>query len=232
MNSKILFCGDTHGPLNRVLQAACQYPDYQLIHLGDLSPLGGPLDEILPDQVKDRFWFIPGNHDYDQEQYYDQTVNSGLANRNLHGRVVDIDGVRVAGLGGNFLAKVWNPNQGPSLHDRREQALLHCGYGNRWRGGLPRRWRSAIFKEDFDALSLLDADVLVCHEAPSCHRYGFAVLDDLAEALGCRLVVHGHHHEGYQSTILQGGTRVMGVGYRGISDFQGAVIRAGDYDLQ
>jgi len=81
MNAKILFCGDTHGPLTRIIRAAQDHPDHQLIHLGDLSPLGGSLESVLPASVRERFWFIPGNHDYDQEQYYDQTVGSGMADR-------------------------------------------------------------------------------------------------------------------------------------------------------
>lgn len=221
MIPKLLFCGDTHGPLDDIVRAARDFPDHQLIHLGDLSPVGGPLEQVLPDDVRQRFWFIPGNHDYDREEYFDQTVNSQMADRNLHGRVGDVGGARVAGLGGIFIAKIWNPKEGPAVYRTRAEALRHCGNGNRWRGGLPRKWRSAIYEEDIEALSLSSADILVTHEAPSCHRHGFSILDDVAKVLGCSLVVHGHHHESYQEVILGGQVRVMGVGYRCISNFGG-----------
>ncbi|MBT2320799.1 hypothetical protein J7E62_00295 [Variovorax paradoxus] len=38
----------------------------------------------------------------------------------------------------------------------------------------------------------LKADILVSHEAPAAHPFGFAAVDELAISLGARLVVHGH----------------------------------------
>jgi hypothetical protein len=46
--------------------------------------------------------------------------------------------------------------------------------------------------------------VLVSHEAPSCHRHGFAVIDQMAAHAGARLIVHGHHHESYVATLTSG----------------------------
>ena len=47
-------------------------------------------------------------------------------------------------------------------------------------------------------------DVLVSHEAPSCHRHGFAAIDRLAEVAAARLIVHGHHHESYAAKLANG----------------------------
>ncbi|MFH0131890.1 antitoxin Xre/MbcA/ParS toxin-binding domain-containing protein [Variovorax sp. VaC1] len=33
------------------------------------------------------------------------------------------------------------------------------------------------------------------HEAPAVHPHGWKAIDELAEALGVQLVVHGHHHQ-------------------------------------
>jgi hypothetical protein len=41
------------------------------------------------------------------------------------------------------------------------------------------------------------------------------VLDELARAMGARLIVHGHHHIGYQA-MLPGSLRVVGIGRAGL----------------
>jgi hypothetical protein len=79
-----------------------------------------------------------------------------------------------------------------------------------WRGGLPLWHRDTIFPEDIEALSVQTFDILVTHEAPSCHRHGSAALDALARAGGARLIVHGHHHEAYEA-MLDGGIAVRGL---------------------
>ena len=71
--------------------------------------------------------------------------------------------------------------------------------------------RDAIFPEDVQALLGLRADVLVTHEAPSCHRHGFVGIDQAAALCRARMVVHGHHHESYQGT-LPSGVPVRGLG--------------------
>ena len=56
-----------------------------------------------------------------------------------------------------------------------------------------------------------ETDILITHEAPSCHRLGFSEIDDLAEIMGVKLIVHGHYHETYRGE-LPNGIRVIGVG--------------------
>jgi len=53
---------------------------------------------------------------------------------------------------------------------------------------------AAIWPEDIETLASQKADILVTHEAPSSHPSGSAVIDELARAMGARLIVHGHHH--------------------------------------
>ena len=63
--------------------------------------------------------------------------DSKLADHNLHGRVVEIAGLRIAGSGGIFRGKVWEPPT-PARFGTPLQYFAQCGKGNLWRGGLPR----------------------------------------------------------------------------------------------
>jgi hypothetical protein len=68
----------------------------------------------------------------------------------------------------------------------------------------------------------LRADILVTHEAPSCHRHGFDVIDQLACALRVKELFHGHHHEtrDYSAQFSQLGFRAHGVGFREIAELR------------
>ena len=121
---------------------------------------------------------------------------------------------------------------GPPEIESPRGYVAHIGRGNRWRDGLPRRHRSTIFPAEYQALSKQRADVLVTHEAPSCHPHGFAALDELGKHLGVRQAFHGHHHDrlDYQAEWSRLGFEAHGVGLRGITALDGRVIRAGDLD--
>ncbi len=120
----------------------------------------------------------------------------------IGGRVIEVGGLRIAGLGGVFKPRIWYPRadepggriEPPSFNTRRE-FLDSLPLREHWRGGLPLWHRDSIFPEDFAQLAQHRFDVLVTHEAPSCHRHGFAAIDRLAEVAAARLIVHGHHHE-------------------------------------
>ncbi|OLP52406.1 hypothetical protein BJF91_02360 [Allorhizobium taibaishanense] len=187
------------------------------IFLGDFD-LDRPLDLELADltSVGSSIFFIHGNHDADRERWHDFVFASGLASSNLTGRVVALDGVRVAGLGGVFHPDVWHPqNAGgiPKFSTRSEYLSAHSR--STWRDGLPLRHRSTIFPEDFNSLAALEADILITHEAPSTHRYGHTEIDDLAEVLGVKTIVHGHLHQDYRAT-LPNGIKVIGLPKAGV----------------
>ncbi|MCP1677288.1 putative phosphodiesterase [Natronocella acetinitrilica] len=223
MTPDILYCGDPHGDFAPINRAARESTPRALVLLGDYD-LKRPLDDMLVDAIRHTdVWWIPGNHDFERVEHFDNLFGSALANRNLHGRVVDIGGCRVAGLGGTFQGKVWHPRQhGASpRYGSRDEYLATCGKGNRWRDGLPLGRRGAIWPEDYAALMDMRADVLVTHEAPSTHRHGFEEIDRLAEAMGAGLIVHGHHHVDY-SVTLSSGVRVIGVGLAGVSCGRGS----------
>lgn len=69
----------------------------------------------------------------------------------------------------------------------------------------PYQWRcgrrpnpslnGAIYPDDVERLSKLRGDILVTHEAPSCHPYGFVAIDQLARDMGVVRAFHGHQHD-------------------------------------
>jgi predicted phosphodiesterase len=195
---KILVYGDPHGkwqPLHRA--AAANRPDLVVL-LGDMD-LEAPLEEMVAG-LEDRVWWIGGNHEADRPHWYQHAYGSAaLAERCLDGRVVEIDGVRLAGLGGVFKQRVWHPETGINWPSRKRY-LAHLPPRDRAKG-LPLHVTLAIWHEDYECLYGQRADLLFTHEAPSCHRYGFAALDELAEAMGVKLLVHGHHHETYRAEL-------------------------------
>lgn len=225
----IYLCGDPHGNFDHLIEVVTHAKPDAVILLGDLTPLQ-PLQEVLePVLSLTEVWFIHGNHDTDTESSYDHLFSSTLAGRNLHGRVVEIAGVRIAGLGGVFRKQVWMPPAAASFQSP-DAYCAQCGRGNLWRDGLPRKHRSTIFPKDFVLLQGQRADILVTHEAPSCHPHGFQVIDELARSLGVSHSFHGHHHDSidYSASRAELGFMVHGVGLRDIMDLAGSMIHTGE----
>jgi hypothetical protein len=71
----------------------------------------------------------------------------------------------------------------------------------------------------YNRLADLRADVLICHEAPSCHPNGFEEIDLLAQSMKAKSVWHGHHHDrlDYSPHFQRLGFQAYGVGLRGIT---------------
>lgn len=196
----ILICGDTHGNFEHLIKAVEVWRPHALIIAGDLAPTQ-PLEREFADLPnRTEVWFIHGNHDTDSDAGFDCLFNSALGDHNLHGRVVEIGGVRVAGLGGVFREKIWMPPR-PPAHLTRSGYMQTNGKTCRWREGLPRKHYSSIFPEDVETLARQRADILITHEAPSCHKRGFGVIDELACALQVHSVFHGHHHETHDYSL-------------------------------
>lgn len=214
---KIIAYGDPHGEWQPLVEAVHrESPDLVLL-LGDMDldePLGDKLARLLPGQAE-RVWWIHGNHEchsLERLPWHDNLFEShGLHVRhNLDGRVVEIGGLRIAGLGGHFQGAVWHPHSRGGVRFPTREAWM-CANRERWRGGLPLKRRAAIWWEDYASLFAQRADLLVTHEAPGCHRYGFSVLDELADAMGASLLVHGHQHEDYIDSVCDERVCVVGV---------------------
>jgi len=109
----IWMLGDVHGHFDHVLETVRLTGEKPaaVIFLGDLQcPV--PFSECVKhiEAAGIACWAIPGNHDTDSEADCRNLFHDPLfKERNLHGRVVEIAGVRVAGLGGVFRGEIWYP---------------------------------------------------------------------------------------------------------------------------
>jgi len=248
----ILFFGDTHGErsggFNHVDSVVNQNRPSAIIFLGDLGAQK-PLHEELAN-VKSEIYFIHGNHDSDNQTNYDNLFKSKFVNKNLHGRVVEIDGYKVAGLGGVFDKEIWHPkiNGGKVYFKNYEDYFAHLLAIQKENPSKENsefddesvltndvlinkalKHRASIFPDDYWGLADQFCDVLVTHEAPSFNNYGFEEIELLAGFMKANHTFHGHLHKRFNYGCIDN-LNAHGVGYRGVSNLKGEVIRPGDYD--
>jgi predicted phosphodiesterase len=150
---------------------------------------------------------VPGNHDADLSGYRYRggvCLRDGVPTRwpgppgaiDADGRVVDVAGLRIAGLGGSV-----RYNRGPNQWTQSQQTL--------------RSWRlraRAVWGPRVDIL-LTHAPPRHCGDREDPAHQGFECLHTLVRALRPRLLVHGHiHPHGSPVPDRQlGGTTVLNV---------------------
>lgn len=186
----MLVLGDAHGsdPENRAaLLSAYDDSDADVaLQLGDLGCYDLPA----------RTYFIGGNNeDFDViEAMRAGETPPGVDNVHLlASNLVEVDGLRIAGLSGNFA---------PTRYDKPRLELV----GER---------RRHFTHEDVDRLAELeDVAVLMTHEAPTgllSYSYdpGCKHVDDLIATVDPELCLVGHHHTHHETTV--GDTRVVSV---------------------
>jgi predicted phosphodiesterase len=236
----IVFIGDIHQNWHIVEAglASLRVLPTAAVLLGDIQ-CDRPLDELAAPLLGRGIavHWIHGNHDNDggPEMWANLAAperNPLTASGTLHAQVVDIGGVRIAGLGGTFRPRVWSPPLPPRMRHRTELAddLVSLGpaYGPRQREALAHSLSTAaIWPEDIDALSKQQADIVVTHEAPSSHRAGNAAIDRMARAMGARMIVHGHHHVASRARADDGLT-VLGVASAWGVSIDGTVLWEGE----
>ncbi len=236
----LAFIGDIHqqwDTVERGLAALPRLPRAAIL-LGDIQ-CERPLDALaapLLDRGIAVHWIF-GNHDNDggPEMWANMTDparNPRTAPGALHGRVTQIEGLRIAGLGGTFRPRVWEPPDPPRLHRRADLPEDVAQMARGWRPDhiaalVHSLGTTAIWPEDYEALAAQQADILVTHEAPASHPGGNAALDALARAMGARLVVHGHHHVTYRSVAVDG-LHAMGVAAAWATTDAGSVLWQGE----
>lgn len=244
----IYFLGDVHGRFDHAIKSALAGRPDAVIFLGDIEPQR-PFEEVVAPLLAagiDVRW-IRGNHDTDSRTSWDH-LSAAMA-RNIDGRVIEMAGVRIAGLGGVFRSDIWYPDPanagGASPHFQSYEAYCESLVGRAKaqshvdqsleatiRESKVLKHCSSIFWNVYEQLWEQTADILVTHEAPSCHPHGFAAIDELAQAMQVKAVFHGHHHDCLDYCAWDGklGFRTYGVGFRGITDEAGRIVLAGDYD--
>ncbi|MDD2882498.1 MAG: metallophosphoesterase [Rhodoferax sp.] len=233
--SRIWFMGDVHGEFKHIARALLEAPEKPswLVFLGDIDidhisfrEILAPLRRNFPNT---KVGFIHGNHDADTYEHWEMLHDCGDAVA-LHGQVLELDGVKVAGLGGNFMGRIWNPPTQATFQSK-DKAMNRGPY--QWRDGQrpdPSLY-AAIYPSDFERLAKLRADILVTHEAPSCHPYGFEAIDDLARSMRVVRSFHGHQHDDrsdeYALVRDKMGFDAKAVNYCGIKNGLGHLIHSG-----
>ncbi|MGM1060162.1 metallophosphoesterase family protein [Saccharothrix sp. Mg75] len=149
--------------------------------------------EHLADVLDRPCVFVPGNHDADLGGYVAVRglwTRAGLPARwpgpaggvNADERVVDVAGLRIAGLGGSI-----RYNGGPNQWTERQQA-------RRLRRVLRlARWRRLRDGRGVDVL-LTHSPPLGCGDEEDAPHRGFACLHDAVRLLRPPLLLHGHVH--------------------------------------
>ena len=210
-----LWCyGDPHGDYRPLLRAAPGFgPRDVIVLMGDYD-LNAPIKQVLASVIATgaAIRWILGNHESRDASAFDNVATTMPDGQLGHHRCSD--GRAVSGLGGVFRSAIWYPRPDPDdppEHASRDAYVQSLRHQARWRKGMPLLHRTTIFPSDLAPTRERRADVLCTHEAPSSHRHGFSLLDDLAEQIGARWLVHGHHHVSYES-LLPNGVRVKGLG--------------------
>lgn len=227
MNDRIYFVGDPHGYFRHFMPTIERDQPAAVVLLGDIE-VDEPLAQVLGkwDYDPARVWIIHGNHDVDQRHLWANLSAWRQNGRNLHGNVLEVAGRRIAGLGGVFEAEIWHPDYGQALWKSGNE-FMAIQPPDKKAAGLPLKFHGAIWWKDYERLFDQQADILVTHEAPACHRHGFKELDDLADALGARQHFHGHHHETYADHSADGRCAVQGVDMAAIVNDLGEIVFAG-----
>jgi hypothetical protein len=138
---KLMFFGDPHGDLDSVIAAVEHFRPEAIVLLGDIQARRPLHIELAPILGLTEVWFIHGNHDTDTVEDFDNLFGSQIATRNLHGRIVEIAGFKVAGLGGIFRSKIWDPRRPieEAVFQSSDAMRRTMKRGERWRDGISRK---------------------------------------------------------------------------------------------
>lgn len=232
---RLWFLGDVHGSFNHIAEAILAATERPLgiIFLGDIDIVHKPLREILMPLARNfpaiKLALIHGNHDGGTHESWRCFLDHSPA-VHIHGKVIDMAGIRIAGLGGHFMGRVWAPPNAANFQSK--QAALNRGSYQYRNGQQPASfWNSAIYPEDCANLAKQRADILVTHEAFSCHHHGWTALDELARSMHVVRAFHGHTHddlaEQYALKRKELGFDVRAVNYCSIKNGLGEVVHAG-----
>ena len=189
--------GDVHGAFDAVRTIVARHPEVRSwLCVGDIADEQGRYESLGADV----FWIHGNNDNFD-----------AIAARDLppdlhhidNGTAIDVDGVRVAGLGGTFA---------PTWYETRAADLPHPRKGSAKATELADKRRHFV-REDVDACKALrDIDIFLTHEAPKPFRpfpggkgpdAGKAQINEVLAAMQPRLHLFGHHHR-YSEQAVEG----------------------------
>jgi Icc-related predicted phosphoesterase len=182
--------GDIHGDFDSVRRIQRKHSDIPFwLCVGDVADAEGryePFDAPV-------YWIKGNNENFDR-------IASGQLPANLHyvpnARLLEIGGVRVAGLGGTFA---------PTWYDTPAEALPHPRKGTAKATELADKRRHFVREEVAACQAMRDVDVLLTHEAARPFYPGGAgskrgmdagktPVNEILAAMKPRLHLFGHHH--------------------------------------
>jgi Icc-related predicted phosphoesterase len=180
--------GDIHGDFDCVRTIMRRHPEISFwICVGDLAD-----DEGRYHAVEAPVYWIKGNN-----ENFDAIASGGLPDglRYLpNGQLVDIDGLRIVGLGGTFA---------PTWYETPAANLPHPVKGTARATAQADKRRHFVKEEVERCQRLRDVDVFLSHEAPRPYKVhggrgpdaGKTPINEVLSALQPRLHFFGHHHE-------------------------------------
>ncbi|CAN5865450.1 metallophosphoesterase [soil metagenome] len=189
--------GDIHGDVASVRRIMSRHPDVPFwLCVGDVAN-----DEGEYEPVPAPLYWIKGNN-----EGFDAIAAGNLPpNLNVlfNGQARDIEGIRVAGLGGTFA---------PSWYETPAADLPHPQKGTRRATGIADKRRHFVREEVEACKALLGIDVFLTHEAPRPFRVGRVdagktSVNEVLAAMAPRLHLFGHHHR-FSEESRQGVTSV------------------------
>jgi Icc-related predicted phosphoesterase len=182
--------GDIHGDFESVRRIQARYADVaHWLCVGDVADEAGRYEPF-----SSPVHFIKGNNDgFD-------AIAGGQLPANVHfldnGRLYEIGGLRVAGLGGTFA---------PTWYDTPAADLPHPVKGTARATAQADRRRHFVREEVVACQALTGADVFLTHEAPRPYYVGGRAgqrgidagktpVNEVLAAMKPRLHLFGHHH--------------------------------------
>ena len=202
--------GDIHGAFEAARTIMERHPEVPFwLCVGDVADAEGRY-ESLPAPL---YWIKGNNENFD-------AIASGELPANLHhipnGEVIDIDGLRVAGLGGTFAPTMYElaaadlPHRTPLRTTPKAPAAAASGESSSSAaaargGGAPRalkndRRRHFVREEVERCTGMTGIDIFLSHEAPRPFRVhrgidaGKTPVNEVLKGMKPRLHLFGHHH--------------------------------------
>ena len=185
--------GDIHGDFASVRGIMERHPEVPFwLCVGDVADAEGRY-EALPAPL---YWIKGNNEDFDvvcgvgecaagvkPPPYKDTYIPNG--------KLIDIDGLRVAGLGGTFA---------PTMYELAAADLPHPKKRTPTATQLADRRRHFVREEVEACKAMRDVDIFLSHEAPRPFRVhrgidaGKTPINEILSAMRPRLHLFGHHH--------------------------------------
>ena len=194
--------GDIHGDFAAVRRIMSRHPDIRAwLAIGDLAD-----DEGRYEAVEAPIYWIKGNNE-NFDAIASRTFPASLRFVE-NGTLEDVEGLRVAGLGGTF-APTWYETPAAALPHPVKRTVKATALADK---------RRHFVREDVNRCKALeDVDVFLTHEAPRPYRVrggkgpeaGKTAINEVLVAMHPRIHFFGHHHEFSDRTLA--GVRSIGL---------------------